>query len=112
MRIVSLDPALTETICYLGLEENLVGISHRCNFPDTISNLPRVTGPRSGDDGTLRCSLSDDLVDIQALTSLKPDIILTKIEEAPDSNANLQRARALLSQHAGAEVRLNSYSPK
>src|ERR1700744_1697505 len=39
-RIISLLPAATEIVCALGLEENLVGRSHECDFPESIKNLP------------------------------------------------------------------------
>ena len=39
-RIVSLSPAMTEIICHLGLEKNLVGRSDVCNYPDSVKNLP------------------------------------------------------------------------
>lgn len=43
MRIVSLLPAATEIICALGLNEQLRGISHCCNFPTSIINKPRIS---------------------------------------------------------------------
>lgn len=41
MRIVSLLPSATETVCLLGLEDSLVGVSHECDFPP----WRRATGP-------------------------------------------------------------------
>lgn len=111
MRIVSLDPSLTETLCYLGLEDSLVGISHRCDTPETISNLPRVTSARSGSDGALRSLLSQDLVDLAALGSLKPDVIVTRIEDAPGVDDNVRRVREMVGQQFGADVKLYSYAP-
>ena len=43
MRIVSLLPSATEMLCALGLDDQLVGISHGCDYPESISGLPRVT---------------------------------------------------------------------
>lgn len=43
LRIISLSPSATEVACALGLESFLVGISHACDFPVTITHLPRVT---------------------------------------------------------------------
>jgi iron complex transport system substrate-binding protein len=39
-RIVSLSPAMTEVICQLGLEKNLIARSEVCNYPESVKNLP------------------------------------------------------------------------
>ncbi|MCS7270327.1 MAG: cobalamin-binding protein [Gemmataceae bacterium] len=41
--MVSLLPSATEIICSLGLEEQLVGVTHECDYPEWVSRLPRVT---------------------------------------------------------------------
>ena len=46
MRIVSLLPSTTEIVCALGLENELVGITHECDYPATVSNKPRLTASR------------------------------------------------------------------
>ena len=46
MRIVSLIPSGTEIVCALGYQEYLVGISHECDFPLEIQDLPVCTKPR------------------------------------------------------------------
>lgn len=43
MRIVSLLPAATEIVAALGARDQLVGISHECDFPLEVVHLPRVT---------------------------------------------------------------------
>jgi len=45
-RIVSLLPSCTEIICKLGYRKYLVGISHECDYPDSISGLPILTKAR------------------------------------------------------------------
>ncbi len=42
MRIVSLLPSATEVVCELGLREELVGITHECDFPLGIDKEKRV----------------------------------------------------------------------
>ena len=89
MRIVSLLPSATEMVCALGLEEQLVGISHECDFPRTIVGLPAVTKTHIDHHATspnideqvreelgsqqALYSLHDDL-----LATLKPDLIVTQ----------------------------------
>ncbi len=46
MRIVSLLPAATEMACALGLADQLVGISHDCDYPPEALERPRVTFSR------------------------------------------------------------------
>jgi iron complex transport system substrate-binding protein len=43
MRIVSLLPSATEIICQLGLEQQLVGVTHECDYPASVRRLPKVT---------------------------------------------------------------------
>ncbi|MEQ1692968.1 MAG: ABC transporter substrate-binding protein, partial [Gemmatimonas sp.] len=43
MRIVSLLPAATEIVAFLGATEHLVGITHACDYPDVVGSRARVT---------------------------------------------------------------------
>ena len=45
MRIVSLLPSATEIVCALGLQDELVGISHCCDYPPEIEGVAVVTRP-------------------------------------------------------------------
>ena len=45
MRICSLIPGATEVIAALGLEHQLVGISHECDFPPSIRQVPVMIEP-------------------------------------------------------------------
>jgi len=89
MRIVSLLPAGTEIVAALGCETLLVGISHECDYPASILQLPRVT--RTPVDSSLSSARVDAQVrEIQAegkpvigleagvLETLAPDLILTQ----------------------------------
>ena len=42
-RIVSLLPAATEIAAALGLMDEVVGVSHECDFPNEANTRPRVT---------------------------------------------------------------------
>ena len=90
LRIVSLLPAATEIAAALGLMDQVVGISHECDFPDQANARPRVThcpvhnaGLASGEvDQWVRRALGDNgtiyTIDEPLLRELRPDIILTQ----------------------------------
>ena len=90
-RIVSLLPSCTEIICKLGYTKHLVGISHECDYPNSISGLPVLTKARLSPEGTsieinqrvtdlLQRGLSVYDVDASLLKSLSPDIIVTQTQ--------------------------------
>ena len=45
MRICSLLPSATEVIAALGLSDELVGISHECDYPPSVKNVPIMVEP-------------------------------------------------------------------
>ena len=89
-RIVSLLPAATEIAAALGLMDQLVGVSHECDFPSEINQRPRVTHCRVHDarmaswdlDEWVRRALRDNgtiyTIDEALLRKLQPDVILTQ----------------------------------
>lgn len=90
-KIVSLLPAATEIICALGLEENLVGRSHECDFPASVKQLPVCTeanfpdGLSSGDiDIKVKEILADALsvytVKREQIKALAPDVVITQAQ--------------------------------
>jgi len=89
MRIVSLLPSATEIVCQLGLESELVGVTHECDYPPFVRGLPKVTRSLIPSASTSR--EIDDLVrerlkhqralytlDLPTLTELRPDLIVTQ----------------------------------
>ncbi|EAR21671.1 ABC transporter substrate-binding protein [Nitrococcus mobilis] len=90
MRVVSLLPSATEIVYALGRQDDLVGVSHDCDFPAAVEAKPRVTS----------CELTDTPLDSAAidrwvserlargeplfhlnrsrLESLRPELILTQ----------------------------------
>ena len=59
--IISLLPSGTEIVCKLGFENSLVGISHECDFPESISKLPICSELKSNiDDYVLNSSDQDE----------------------------------------------------
>ena len=74
----------------LGLEDRLVGISHSCDYPPSVSDRPRLSRPRyniaglsSGEiDAAVRAALRDHgsvyEIDVAAINALNPDLVLTQ----------------------------------
>lgn len=89
MRIVSLEPVFTELVAYFGLGEQLVGISHRCDYPAEITNLPRVTAARA----TGSSFSATGAVSVSALAALNPQLVLC----SPPSQPEARPTRAALS---------------
>ena len=89
-RIVSLVPAATEIAAALGLMDQVVGVSHECDFPKQANNRPRVTHCAvhnatltSGQvDEWVRRALCEHgtiyTIDETLLRKLQPDVILTQ----------------------------------
>src|SRR5437868_10071032 len=90
LHIVSFLPAATEMVFALGLGDNLVGVSHECDFPPQAKKLPVVVKPALAlDKMTLReidVAVAERIgsgqslyqVDENLLRELKPDLILTQ----------------------------------
>jgi iron complex transport system substrate-binding protein len=89
MRIVSLLPSSTEMLFALGLEREIVGVSHECDFPSQARAKPVVIhsrlphdAPPAEIDNLVReyVSRGESLyaVDAEALESLRPDLIVTQ----------------------------------
>src|SRR3954468_9656610 len=43
MRIASLVPSATEMLCALGLRDSVVAVTHECDYPEGIEQLPHPT---------------------------------------------------------------------
>jgi len=91
LKIVSLLPAATEIVCALGLEGNLVGRSHECDFPESVKQLPVCSeanfpdGLSSADiDVKVKEILADALsvytVKRDVVKQLAPDIVITQAQ--------------------------------
>jgi iron complex transport system substrate-binding protein len=89
MNIVSLLPSATEIICGIGLREQLVGITHECDYPGNVQGLPVVTNsriPKGLPSHEIDALVSDQLetdsalysLDMEVLGALEPDLIVTQ----------------------------------
>ena len=122
MRIVSLLPSTTEIVCALGLDAELVGITHECDYPPSAVDKPRLTASRISHetmtskeiDHAVRSQLDGhgsiyDL-DEAKLRRLNPDLILTQelCEVCAVSYKTVERAARMFA----ADVKVVSLEPK
>ena len=89
MRIASLLPSASEIVCDIGLKDNLVAISHECNYPKSLEGLKVVTNSSIDSnqeqleiDTQVRKKVQSKLplyeINAQLLNELKPDVIITQ----------------------------------
>lgn len=90
MRIASLLSSATEIVHCLGLADSLVAISHECDFPEAVLDLPRASrvrfDPEGLDSAAIDAAVRDAMaahgsvyeVDSALLHELRPDLILTQ----------------------------------
>jgi iron complex transport system substrate-binding protein len=89
MRIVSLLPSATETLFALGFDDEIVGVSHECDFPPraktktcvVYSRLPKGLTPAETDRIVREYVERGESiygVDRDKLEALKPDLIITQ----------------------------------
>ena len=89
MKIVSLIPSATEIISALNLSDNLVGVSHECDYPKEVLKLPKLTTSKIKTEQSsliidhdikkiLEQSLSVYEVKSNLLKKLDPDVIITQ----------------------------------
>ncbi len=89
MRIASLLPSATEIVCALGARGELVGVSHECDHPADVRELPRLTSTRLEPAAAsawidrdvrelLRTAAAVYELDVARLEELAPDVIVTQ----------------------------------
>src|SRR5260370_9428546 len=88
-RIVTQRPSATEIVCGLGFGAQLVGRTHECDFPPSVTSIPALTEPKFNPEGTsaeidqrvkkiVADALSVYRVDAPKLRELHPDVIVTQ----------------------------------
>ncbi len=90
MRICSLIPGATEVIAALGLEHQLVGISHECDYPSSIRQVPVMIEALVEAEHTTSGAIDQRVKDLlaagrqlyqlreEAFRQARPDLILTQ----------------------------------
>lgn len=120
-RIVSLLPSATEIVCALGFEDELVGRSHECDFPPSVTHLPALTSPKFNPAGTsaeidqrVKTILSEALavyrVDAERLRDLEPDFIVTQ-SQCDVCAVSMREVEEAVAQWTGAHPQVISLAP-
>ena len=90
MHIISLLPSATEIMYALGLDDQLVAVTHECDYPDSVRAKPAITRnvlrqdlTSAEIDAAVRSQLSADAhtiytIDRELLQQLAPDLIVTQ----------------------------------
>lgn len=122
MRVVSLLPGATEIVCALGAGDQLVGVSHECDHPAWVRDLPAVTRPKVDPradsmtiDGEVRSLLAAGLaiyeIDVATLAALRPDVIVTQ-HQCDVCAVSYDEVEAAARTTLGADVRIVSLAPR
>ena len=90
LRIISFLPSATEILYEIGLDSQIVGVTHECNYPEAAKSKPRVINS-SFDASTMSSKEIDDkivelfsngkdiyIVNDEILKELKPDLIVAQ----------------------------------
>jgi len=109
LRIVSLLPSATEILCALGLEDQLVGVTHECDYPVSVLALPKVTRtliPTDASSSEIDALVRDRMgaqsalysLDMDTLERLAPDLIVTQAlcDVCAVSEAEVRNAACML----------------
>jgi iron complex transport system substrate-binding protein len=89
VRIASLVPSATEALCALGLGNDVVAVTHECDFPAEITALPRLTRsviPEGLDTAEIDARVREVTgrgealyeLDEATLAELEPDLVVTQ----------------------------------
>jgi iron complex transport system substrate-binding protein len=89
MRIVSLVPSATEMLFALGLGSDVIAVTHECDYPPPVLELPKITrdvlepglSAAEIDAAVRELTLAGEAIyelDTEALHDLRPDLIVTQ----------------------------------
>jgi iron complex transport system substrate-binding protein len=120
-KIVSLLPAATEIVCALGLQENLVGRSHECDFPESVKQLPVCSDANFPDnlsssaiDVKVKEILADALsvytVKREKIKELAPDVVITQAQ-CEVCAVSLKEVEDALENYLDKQARIISLQP-
>lgn len=121
MRVVSLIPSATEIVCALGQRDALVGVSHECDHPPGVEELPVCTSSKltaGGDSAAIHAdvmslleqALSVYRVDAERLRELEPDVVVTQ-DQCEVCAVAYEQVEEVVRDVLGEHVRIVSLQP-
>ena len=117
MRIVSLQPFVTDIVTRFGMGIDLVGVTHLCGPAAPFSKATVLThldhqssSSANADSDRLALGLSDNHLDISRLVAVAPDIVITTVS-APDPAEFCLWAEEQLLRISGRRVSIKNVIP-
>ncbi len=118
---MTLLPSATEIVCALGFEDQLVGRSHECDYPPSITKLPALTAPTFNVEGTsveidervrdiVGRALSVYRIDAATLAEVRPDLIITQ-SQCDVCAVSMSEVEAAVSRWTGTRPTIVSLAP-
>ena len=89
-RIVSFLPSATEILYLLGSQDQLLGVTHQCNFPPEAKNKPQVIKPVFDSESMTSMQIEEKIqelsrlqkdyfiIDFELLKEIRPDLIISQ----------------------------------
>ncbi len=120
-RIATFLASATELVCALGMRDKLVGISHECDHPFGLEDLPRLTKSRVA--APTSRAIHDKVetlvsqamalyeVDIAALKKVAPDVLVTQ-DLCAVCAVGLEEVRRAASEVLAKDVTIVSLAPR
>ena len=121
-KIITLIPSATEIISFLGLKNQLVGVSHECDFPKEVKEIKKLTKTNiktnisSFDinlqiEKILKNSLSVYEVDEKSIKNIKPDVIITQ-DHCNVCAVSLEQVKKITNNYIDKQIDIISLHPK
>ena len=78
VRVISLTPSGTEIVYALGLGDILVGVSHACDYPGEVTQVPRVTSRHDRSRVSAGSVKPRFDLDVEQISKLRPTVVVTQ----------------------------------
>ena len=120
-RVATLIASATEIVAALGCRDWIVGRSHECDYPESISAVPVLTAPKIALEGTsaeidqqvkalVKEGISVYRVHDELLRELSPDVIITQ-DQCEVCAVSLKDVEHAISDWAGRDIQVVSCRP-
>ena len=117
MRLISLEPFLTELVASVGLAQQLVAVSRQCDYPPEVKECYVVTRPRARGGGEILDAIGSEEVLWDTMRDLFPDVVLTRpisksLTTADERKQQRLKLETAVRNELKKEVTLLCYAPR